>query len=710
MENRLRKELQFSDYLRMGWKNRWVLALSLASFIAPSYYLTQRLPDTYVSISQLVMEENQSSALLMGDFGSSRNYGYYQTLFQSAAFREKVARAAADGWPEKGLDKDAVLEKALSLGEGNVAGFLSLYARTSDAETSLHLAKIATDSLVVFCKRVGNEEADNAIAAIREQIEVCLRKREEIQEEKNRLSDVARLAALGDWEGLKALEKSYQDELVKYELDKAGLNAKRNYFESLDREINKKNSQAADPEIEGLKQRLKDLEKEKERMLRMGLTLSPESRVSREIDELESELSKRTRPSAPQDLGLLSQWQTIRKEVSATEGEMRLKKARLDAFKRAIVEYREQHPDLGQQEFRISQLDNLLERYTETHRRLTEKLEDALIQTQSKSGGLKVVDAPTLPDAPIPRKDYVFILIALAAGLAVGVGLSFLREFLDDSIKSPDDVERQLAITLLGTIPHINVKKTDLEVKRNIAKGKKVQVRNRYPELVMGPGKEESVVAEAYRSLRTNIVFASPDKPVKTLLITSSGPGEGKSLTMANTALSFAQQGEPTLIVDTDLRRPVVHHLFGLERGPGFGEWVAGTMDLDQVARAIPGTNLHVITAGAYMPNPAEVLGSRRMDRFLELAKERFHYVLFDTPPVIAVTDASILASKVDGVALVVRAGKTSLHVAMRTLQSLRTVNSRLIGGILNDVDLTKGYSSYGYYKHYYHYYVAKKD
>jgi tyrosine-protein kinase Etk/Wzc len=374
------------------------------------------------------------------------------------------------------------------------------------------------------------------------------------------------------------------------------------------------------------------------------------------------------------------------------------------------VEYREQHPDLGQQEFRLSQLDNLLERYTETHRRLTEKLEDAMIQTQSKSGGLKLVDAAALPEAPIPRKDYIFYLIACAAGIAVGVGLSFLREFLDDSIKSPDDVEKQLAITLLGTIPHIAVKKTDLEVKRNITKGKKTQVRNRYPELVLGPGKEESVVAEAYRSLRTNIVFASPDKPIKTLLITSSGPGEGKSLTMANTALSFAQQGEPTLIVDTDLRRPVVHHLFGMERGPGFGEWVAGTMDMDQIARPIPGTNLYVITAGAYMPNPAEVLGSRRMDRFLELARERFHYVLFDTPPVIAVTDASILASKLDGVALVVRAGKTSLHVAMRTLQSLQKVNSRIIGGILNDVDITKGYSSYGYYKHYYHYYVAKKD
>ena len=301
-------------------------------------------------------------------------------------------------------------------------------------------------------------------------------------------------------------------------------------------------------------------------------------------------------------------------------------------------------------------------------------------------------------------------MVSLVVGLAIGVGLSILREFMDDTVKSPDDVEKQLALTLLGTIPHINPKKSDLEVKRTFTKGKKQQIRNKYPGLMMGPQNEESVVAEAYRSLRTNIVFSSPDKAIQTLLITSSGPGEGKSLTMANTALSFAQQGEPTLVIDTDLRRPVNHHLFGFDRGPGFGELFAGTNTIDEVCREIPGTNLKVMTAGAYMPNPAELLGSKKMDHFLEELKKRYRYILFDTPPVIAVTDAAILATKLDGVVLVIRANKTSLAVSSRTLQALRNVNARVLGCILNDVDITKGYSSYGYYKHYYHNYLAKKD
>jgi tyrosine-protein kinase Etk/Wzc len=456
---------------------------------------------------------------------------------------------------------------------------------------------------------------------------------------------------------------------------------------------------------------MKTLEKEKEKMLRLGIALTPDSRLTQDMAAVETAIVRLSRGNeSKQDIGMLNQWQAIRKELNTSESEMNMKRARLDAFKRAIVNYREGHPKLGEEEFELTQLDNLLVRYVATNQRLSERLEDAVIQMESKSGGLKLVDAAQVPTEPVPRRDIVFYAVSLVVGLAIGVGLSILREFMDDTVKSPDDVEKQLALTLLGTIPHIVPKKSDLEVKRTFTKGKKQQVRNKYPGLMMGPQMEESVVAEAYRSLRTNIVFSSPDKVIQTLLITSSGPGEGKSLTMANTALSFAQQGEPTLVIDTDLRRPVNHHLFGFDRGPGFGELFAGTNTIDEVCREIPGTNLKVMTAGAYMPNPAELLGSKKMDHFLEELKKRYRYILFDTPPVIAVTDAAILATKLDGVVLVIRANKTTLGVSSRTLQALRNVNARVLGCILNDVDITKGYSSYGYYKHYYHNYLAKKD
>lgn len=710
------RELNFSDYLRLILKNRYILLLSVAAFLGPTWWLVQRVPDYYTTSSQIVLDEKmtgEGAVLLLETNQGKKNLGYYRAIFGSKAFLDKLVHALKDEFDRGKIEGDRrkFITDKVGLGEGTVENFITVNTKVTSPDLAFALVRTATDSLIVFCRKVENEEGEKAIEAIKEQIEVCIRKREEIELEKNRISDVSKMATLGDYAGLKALEESYQSELVKFELDKANLSAKKSYFQSLDAQINKGSKGGGeDREAAELRERMRSLEKEKEKMLRLGITVTPDSKLGKDIQEIELKLARISRPAETQDIAMLNQWQVIRKEVAQGEGEMQLKKARLGAFKQAIIAYKESHPDLGKHEFEVSRLDGLLERYSTNHKRLSERLEDAVIAMQSKSGGLKLVDAAQLPTVPEPRRDYVFYLVSLAVGLAIGIGLGLLREFMDDTVKSPDDIEKQLGQTLLGTIPHIVPKKTDLEVKRSLAKGKKAQIRNKYPELVLGPMGEESVVAEAYRSLRTNIVFSSPDKPIQTLLITSSGPGEGKSLTMANTALSFAQQGEPTLIIDADLRRPVAHHLFGFDRGPGFGELFAGTSTLEEVAREVPGTNLRVITAGAYMPNPAELLGSRKMDAFLAELKKEFRYILFDTPPVIAVTDATILATKLDGVVLCVRANKTSMTVSQRTLQTLRNVNARVLGCILNDVDLTKGYSSYGYYKHYYHYYKTKKD
>jgi succinoglycan biosynthesis transport protein ExoP len=709
------RELAFGDYFRILIKGRYILLFTVASFLGPTWWFIKRMPDFYITSAQLVMDEKpvNAASVLMDNQSNAKNIGYYRAIFQSQAFLDRMAQGAAAELAKAGIvaKQKEYIASNLSVNEGSVESFITLNSKTNSAALSFALVKTATDSLIVFCRKVENEEANKAIDAIKEQIDVCIKKRDEIQLERNRKSDISKLQSIGDAAGLAALEKNYQDELVKFELDKANLEAKRSYFKTLDNTINKPASGGNEKAIDSLRAQMKILEKEKEKMMRLGIALTPDSKLSQDLASLETRLVRLSKGNeVQQDIGMLNQWQAIRKELVSSEQEMNMKRARLDAFKRAIINYREGHPKLGQEEFELTQIDNLLTRYINTHQRLSERLEDAVIQMESKSGGLKLVDAAQMPTEPVPRRDIVFYMVSLVVGFAIGVGLSILREFMDDTVKSPDDVEKQLALTLLGTIPHINPKKSDLEVKRTFTKGKKQQIRNKYPGLMMGPQNEESVVAEAYRSLRTNIVFSSPDKAIQTLLITSSGPGEGKSLTMANTALSFAQQGEPTLVIDTDLRRPVNHHLFGFDRGPGFGELFAGTNTIDEVCREIPGTNLKVMTAGAYMPNPAELLGSKKMDHFLEELKKRYRYILFDTPPVIAVTDAAILATKVDGVVLVIRANKTSLGVSSRTLQALRNVNARVLGCILNDVDITKGYSSYGYYKHYYHNYLAKKD
>lgn len=712
MASRFDKELVFADYLGLVLRNKLPLLFCVGAFLLPTLWFTSRIPDYFTASAQIVMDKKPQSLMVMEDESQQKNLGYYQAIFRSQAFLDRLLHAMEPQLPpDMGpAAKRRLVEEKVALLEGSITSFIRVESQTPSPALSFALAKAATESLIVFSRRLENEEAEKAIAAIKEQIEFCVKKRDEIQAEKSRYTDISKLASLGDLEGLAALEKSYQEELVKYELDKANFSAQKSYFRSLDSAVNRDRGDGSDSVLGEYRRQLRALEKEKEKMLRLGISLTPTSPLNLDIQALEEKIVRGSRRAEGQDFNTLNQWQALRKDVSTTQSDLQLKKARLDAFRQAILAYREAHPDIGKREYEVQQLENLLERFTSAHKRLTERLEDETIRMHAQSGGLKLVDAPQPPTVPIPRKDYIYYLIAVFAGLAFGIGFSLFREFMDDTIKSPDDVEKRLALTLLGTIPHITVKKSDLELERSSAKGKNKTTVNRYPELILKESGEESVSAESYRSLRTNIVFTSPDKAVQSLLITSSGPGEGKSLTMANTALTFAQQGEPTIIIDTDLRRPVCHHLFGLSRGPGFGDLFSGSIGLDEAVRELPGTSLKIITAGAHIPNPSELLGSKKMDHILVELKKRFRYILFDTPPVMAVTDACILATKLDGVIVVTRSSKTSLAVAERTLQSLRNVKAKVLGCILNDVDLSQGHSSYGYYKHYYHYYRTRKD
>lgn len=221
----------------------------------------------------------------------------------------------------------------------------------------------------------------------------------------------------------------------------------------------------------------------------------------------------------------------------------------------------------------------------------------------------------------------------------------------------------------------------------------------------------KSAAAEAYRTLRTNIQFASPDNPVHTLLATSTSPDDGKSTTIANLAITFAASGFPTVLVDADLRRPHLHKIFGLSNDTGLTTLVAELARAASISGGIGSTgeprvhhplqptqveNLHVMTSGPIPPNPAEILGSQRMNEVLAMLRDSAEYVLIDTPPIIAVTDAAVLAPRVDGVLLVINAGKTRRDLAVKARDMLQQVNANLLGVVLNNATLDK--SAYAYY------------
>lgn len=306
-----------------------------------------------------------------------------------------------------------------------------------------------------------------------------------------------------------------------------------------------------------------------------------------------------------------------------------------------------------------------------------------LSEAQSVSSVVQV--EPATPNLiPVSPKVLQNTLLAAVVGSLLAAGLLVAREALDDTIKTPEDISRKFHLPVLGVINH-HAPETDS------------------PVTVTDP---RSPTAEAYRTLRTNVSFTSVDRPLQTLLITSAEPGEGKSTTVSNLGVVLAQNGKQVIIADCDMRHPRIHAYFGLANRLGLSTLFAQTPEILKGTRQPTQVdNLTVVTTGSLPPNPAELMGSQKMQSILEAMRQNADVILIDTPPILAVTDAAVLAQSVDGVLLVVRPGKTRISALRQTLEQLRQVNAHVLGVVLNNV-VTTG-SSYGYHYKYYRNYAA---
>ncbi|UJL45826.1 CpsD/CapB family tyrosine-protein kinase [Virgibacillus sp. NKC19-16] len=227
-------------------------------------------------------------------------------------------------------------------------------------------------------------------------------------------------------------------------------------------------------------------------------------------------------------------------------------------------------------------------------------------------------------------------------------------------------------------------------------KKKKNQSRQNKMRYLITKLSPRSPVSEQYRTVRTNLQFSAVDADLKSMVVTSAGPGEGKSMTTANLAVVYAQQGKRVLLIDSDLRKPTVHYTFRVDNLKGLSNYLVGGDALTDVATPSDVDNLDIISCGPIPPNPSELLASKRMEKLMEEARQAYDIIIFDTPPVLAVADAQILSSMCDGAILVVRSKETEYEGANKAIESLQAVNAKILGTILND--RTKQDSNYYYY------------
>ena len=393
-----------------------------------------------------------------------------------------------------------------------------------------------------------------------------------------------------------------------------------------------------------------------------------------EVTQLQNEIQLLTPPTTTEQQALLSD-----------------KEARLSQVQPVLELYQQIYTDLvvlgkpvssGDDTTQLSQLQTTLQLYQQIYLNLLNNLEAIRLARLQNTPNVVQIESAAVPGQPVRPRPVTNVGLGAVVGLLLAGGISFLIEYIDDTIRTPDDVERVLNLPVIGYIGDMTEGDAAVEELHVVRRPR-------------------SPISEAFRSMRTNLEFTNVDKTLNKILVTSSGPGEGKTTISINLAAIMAQSGKRVLLIDGDMRRPRIHSLLGLTNRVGLSVLFRGNTTVRSVMRPVDGVDgVYVITSGSIPPNPTELLASARMDQILYEAGREADMIIIDSPPSL-VADFQVLATKVDGVVLVIQPGHTRADAAFATLEQLQRVNARTLGVVLNKIPRDSYF--YGGYNQYYY-------
>jgi succinoglycan biosynthesis transport protein ExoP len=436
-----------------------------------------------------------------------------------------------------------------------------------------------------------------------------------------------------------------------------------------------------------------------------------------DLDEQYAEALDQYGPNFPKVLRLAAQRKEVAQNlanarktmVESVETDYNTARSHVELLQEALDKQKAEANDLAEKLVQYHILQHDAESNKQLYDGLLQKLKEAGITAGLRSSNIRVVDPALAPASPSRPQKARNILLAVLVGLVGGVGLALFREYLDNTVKSPDDIEALTGLPSLAVVPSLPGLRTSHSRFSRLA-------REVAPQSASGPRVEllsyvqpKSQISEAFRALRTSLLLSQADHPPQVILVTSALPREGKTTAAVNLAVTLAQLGDRTLLMDSDLRKPGIRRALNLTIGKevGLSSYLAGVSTLDEVTIPHPTiNNLAAITTGPVPPSPADLLSSHRMREAIVELRHRFKFIVIDSPPVMAATDPVILSALTDGVLLVVRSGETPKEAFTRTRDLLAAVKCRLLGVVLNAVDSSAPdyYYSYRYYPYAYGY------
>ncbi len=728
--------LQFSDYLRILYRGRWIIIFSfIAVFIATLIY-TFKTPPTYEATTTLLIETNNSveqSLFNLTSFGNQANMLTNQMeILKSRNIAERVVHELEnsdvrdsisffhpldDGTELTFNDRVEIVMQSMDVEPKRDTDILTLKYQ---AGSPFEAAYIANTIAREFAKQ--NAETNRLeVTEMRKFIEERLRiKAKELKESEERLRNFQQTEKIASLDAettqlvqqLSQAESMLEEARIELQTKQQLLDNANKLLEERKKALGANLTETSTPYIQALQQQLADAEAQKviylsaiKASVQEGQTIYFDDQLKQydeKIKALRDQLNKEAQKLVAS--GMVSDPLKISEDLVAKtitlSGEVEAAKAKIDALQNVLDKYNRRMEQLPDKVLQLARLQRRKQVDEQTYIMLTQKLEEAKIQESAQARNVRIIDKAIKPLKPVKPNKKMNIMLGVLLGLGLGVGITFMIEYLDRSVRKPEDVER-IGLNVLATIPKIEIEKLE-KVKKRLNEGNRVEAR------LITHIDPKSPVSEAYRTLRTNLQFSKVEKELRTILVTSAGPKEGKSTTAANLAIAMAQAGNSVVLIDADLRRPLIHSVFGMDKDKGLTNYLAGSLQYNELVHETFIENLKVITSGVLPPNPSELLATQKMKNLLKQLQEDYDIVIIDSPPVIAVTDASILSTIVDGTLLVVYAGQTEKDAIKRATMMLSSVSARLLGTVLNGFDVQGIYGSY-YYYYYHHYYGPSK-
>jgi capsular exopolysaccharide synthesis family protein len=724
---------QISEFLRVLFRGRWIIIVSFLAVVAGVTFLTYRMQPEYVATATiLILDHDRMEATLLNErpepVPKSRNLNAIEIL-ESRRVAEDVIRSLGtspyrseleimketddEGQPITFDDRVATLRQNTNVSLLKDTDVLKASVSAHSSFEAAFLANAVAEQYYRYRLQSARGELTDIRQFLDQQLETVRQQLSQSEEIERNYKESQGVSAL-DAETANLVQQS-ADLHALYNTTQTEMNSQMRRQDYLRKQlaetkgtIVEEATNATSPMIESMQ---REIAEKQTKIATLMANPGPGtdvtvSAIEKEVENIKSKLVEEVRKIAggvetSQDP--LKTSQELFDQLLTTEVDIKALTAKAEALREVMQNLDFEMDKLPEKTLVLARLTRDRELNEKLYVMLNEKYEETRITEAGKSAGVQIVDTAKPPKDPVRPKTKLNILLGILFGLAVGVGIAFFLEFLDDTVKTGDDLER-LALTVLGTIPLVQ---TDQIIRRLKKQGKQFTDADlhRVEAKMITRFSPRSPVSEAYRSLRTNIQFADIDKPKRVILLTSTTSKEGKSTTAVNLAITLAQMGSKVLLVDSDLRRPNLHNFFSMDKSYGLTNALIGSLGFDDVVKHTEVEKLDLVTAGDIPPNPAELVASESMKKFIDMARSRYDFVILDSPPVIAVTDAAVLATRVDGTIIVVSSGTVSKKEVQRAITLIKNVRCSVMGVVLNGLDIKKIYGSYYYYFHYYQYY-----